>query len=116
MKIHGLDNCTLGCDIKWGKEQQEKSLDIGVNQQLLTTIRYSIHQTVFNEEQEQAFVSYLQESSQWHFGFTAFECRVLAYQCVVKFEIECPELCHINKSAGNDWMLSFRKQQSFPED
>lgn len=33
---------------------------------------------VFNEEQKQALVSYLQKSSQRNFGLTAFECKTLS--------------------------------------
>lgn len=65
---------------------------------------------IFNDDEEEALVSYLKMSANIYFGLTTKDLRTLAYSYANINCIKMPKSWEINKEAGTDWITSFLKR------
>lgn len=65
---------------------------------------------VFTNEEEKILEDYLVKSSQIFYGFSTKDCRKLAYELVIIYNIKHPKIWDENESAGIDWLYGYMKR------
>ncbi|GBP43106.1 hypothetical protein EVAR_96368_1 [Eumeta japonica] len=70
------------------------------------------NRVVFSVDQEKALVEYLVNCSRMCYGLDTIECRKLAYEMAVYYNLKIPKNWEDKKMAGIDWLYGFRKRHT----
>ena len=106
-KLFGIPRTTVQDSVKKlrnlsEEERQTNKMNFG----------YLKPRQVFNEEEEERLVAYLQHASAIYFGLSPREVRSLAYECGKRFNIKMPLSWSEREMAGVDWFTAFLKRHS----
>lgn len=64
---------------------------------------------VFTDSEEILLVTYIQKAAQLHYGLSLKDVRTLAYQFAKVNNKSYDSSWDVNKQAGKDWLIGFRK-------
>ncbi|KAJ8706846.1 hypothetical protein PYW07_012924 [Mythimna separata] len=70
------------------------------------------NRVVFSVDQEKALQEYLVNCSRMCYGLDTIECRKLAYEMAVYYNLNIPKNWEDKKMAGIDWLYGFRKRHT----
>lgn len=76
---------------------------------VITPPNYAVHK-IFNESEEYNLVQHLEKAAYLHFGLTKHRTRKLAYDYSKILNKKIPPSWEINKLAGKEWLIQFRKR------
>lgn len=71
------------------------------------------HLMALSHEEELLLKEYLQRASTMHYGLSAKQARILAYEFAVANNKSIKENWSRDKMAGKEWMLNFMKRHNF---